>query len=43
MFMGGGVCSIVIFNFNMLGVFVYEVMVVGFAGRFVVRGVDFYG
>ncbi|KPP66000.1 glucose-fructose oxidoreductase domain-containing protein 2-like [Scleropages formosus] len=40
---GGGVCCTVTLNFNMPGTFVHEVMVVGSAGRLVVRGTDLYG
>lgn len=40
---GGGVCCTVTLNFNMPGAFVHEVMVVGSAGRLVVRGSDLYG
>ncbi|XP_012736441.2 glucose-fructose oxidoreductase domain-containing protein 2 [Fundulus heteroclitus] len=47
MLMGGsgssGVCSTVTLNFNMPGTFVHEVMVVGSAGRLVVRGTELYG
>ncbi|KAK5614209.1 Glucose-fructose oxidoreductase domain-containing protein 2 [Crenichthys baileyi] len=47
MLMGGtgssGVCCTVTLNFNMPGSFVHEVMVVGSAGRLVVRGTELYG
>ncbi|NP_001079508.1 glucose-fructose oxidoreductase domain-containing protein 2 isoform X1 [Xenopus laevis] len=41
--MTGGACSTVTLNFNMPGTFVHEVMVVGSAGRLVVRGTELYG
>ncbi|MEE6488758.1 hypothetical protein FKM82_015354 [Ascaphus truei] len=41
--MSGGACSTVTLNFNMPGTFVHEVMVVGSAGRLVVRGTELYG
>ncbi|KAM4596521.1 glucose-fructose oxidoreductase domain-containing protein 2 isoform 1-T3 [Fundulus diaphanus] len=47
MLMGGSgssrVCCTVTLNFNMPGTFVHEVMVVGSAGRLVVRGTELYG
>lgn len=39
----GGVCCTVTLNFNMPGSFVHEVMVVGSAGRLIVKGTELYG
>ncbi|CAH2324886.1 glucose-fructose oxidoreductase domain-containing 2 [Pelobates cultripes] len=41
--MSGDACSTVTLNFNMPGPFVHEVMIVGSAGRLIVRGTELYG
>ncbi|XP_072279070.1 glucose-fructose oxidoreductase domain-containing protein 2 [Pyxicephalus adspersus] len=41
--MVGGACSTVTLNFNMPGAFVHEVLIVGSAGRLIVRGTDLFG
>ncbi|XP_005992846.1 glucose-fructose oxidoreductase domain-containing protein 2 isoform X2 [Latimeria chalumnae] len=43
MIMAGDICSTVTLNFNMPGSFVQEVMIVGSAGRLIVRGTELYG
>ncbi|XP_043937397.1 glucose-fructose oxidoreductase domain-containing protein 2 [Protopterus annectens] len=43
MLMTGGICSTVTLNFNMPGLFIHEVMIVGSSGRLIARGTDLFG